>query len=89
MGIAGNKTPDCYTASGGWVDPTLAAAGQRHEPILVVLFTRSERLRPSRSSVQFSSVQDGVGALRKTHMRFTTSLRSVPNVALETVPMLV
>ena len=38
---------------------------------------------------QFSSVQDGIYALRKAHMRSTPSLRSFPNVALETVPMLV
>ena len=39
-------------------------------------------------SVQFSSVQDGIYALRKAHMRPPTpSLRSFPSVALETVPM--
>ena len=41
------------------------------------------------SSVQFSSVQDYIYALGKAHMRSTQSLRSFPNVALETVPMLV
>ena len=41
------------------------------------------------SSVQFSSVQDGIYALRKAHMRSTPSLRSFPSLALETVPMLV
>ena len=40
--------------------------------------------------VQFSSVQEGMYALGKAHiMRSTPSLRSFPNVALETVPMLV
>ena len=48
-------------------------------------------LRQPRSSppVQFSSVQDGFYALGKAHMRSTPSLRSFPNVALETVPVLV
>ena len=41
------------------------------------------------SSVQFNSIQDGVYALWKAHMRSTPSLRSVPSVAFETVPMLV
>ena len=38
---------------------------------------------------QFSSVQDGVYALGKAHMRSTPSLGSFPNVALETVSVLV
>ena len=39
------------------------------------------------SSVLFSSVQDGIDALGKAHMRSTRlySIRSFPNVALETV----
>ena len=41
------------------------------------------------NSVQFSSVQDGIYTLGKAHIRTTASLRSVPNVALETDPMLV
>ena len=41
------------------------------------------------SSAQFSSVQDGGYALGKAHMHSIQSLRSFPNVALETVPMLV
>ena len=40
------------------------------------------------SSVQFSSVQDGIYALGKVHMRSIPSFGSFPNVALETVPML-
>ena len=43
----------------------------------------------SDGSVEFSSVQDDINALGKTHMRFTPSLRSFPNVAFETVPMFV
>ena len=39
--------------------------------------------------VQFSSVQDGIYALEKAHMHSTPSLRSVPKVAFETVPMFV
>ena len=39
--------------------------------------------------VPLSSVQDGMYALSKAHMRSTPSLRSFPNVALETVPILV
>ena len=35
--------------------------------------------------VQFSSVQDGIHALGKAHMRSTLSLRSFPNVAFQTV----
>ena len=34
---------------------------------------------------QFSSVQDGIYELEKPHMRSTPSLRSFPNVVLETV----
>ena len=41
------------------------------------------------SSVQFSSVQDGIYALGKIHTRSTPSLGVFPNVSLETVPMLV
>ena len=41
------------------------------------------------TSLHFSSVQDGIYATGKAHMRSTLSLRSVPNVAFETVPMLV
>ena len=40
-------------------------------------------------SVQFRSVQDGIYALGKVHMRSTLSLRSFPSVVLKTVPMLV
>ena len=36
---------------------------------------------------QFSSVQDGIYAFGKVHMRCTPSLRGFPNVAFETVPM--
>ena len=36
-----------------------------------------------------TSVIDGIDAIGKTHMRSTPSLRSFPNVALETVPMFV
>ena len=36
-------------------------------------------------SVQFSTVQDGINALGKAHMRSTPSLKSLPNFALETV----
>ena len=39
--------------------------------------------------VQFSSVQDGIYALGKAHMRSTPSLSSFPKVAFETVPMFV
>ena len=35
----------------------------------------------------FYSVQDGIYALEKVHMRSTPTLRSIPNVAFETVPM--
>ena len=42
-------------------------------------------------SVQFTSVQFKMVSMQsgKAHMRSTPSLRSFPNVALETVPMLV
>ena len=43
----------------------------------------------SHSSVQFNSVQHGIYALGEAHMRSTPSLRSIPNVAIETVPMFV
>ena len=39
--------------------------------------------------VVFSSVQDGIYALGKAHMRSTPSLRSFPNVAFETVLMFI
>ena len=39
------------------------------------------------SSVNFSSVQNGIYALGKAHMHSIPSLRSFPNVAFETVPM--
>ena len=41
------------------------------------------------STVQLSSVQDGIHALGKAHMSSTPSLRSFPNVAFETGPMMV
>ena len=40
-----------------------------------------------RNLVHFSSVQDGIYALKKAYMRSTPSLRSFPSVAFETVPM--
>ena len=46
-----------------------------------VLLVRSIR----RSSVQFSSVQDGIYMLGKAHMRSTPSLRSFPSFSFETV----
>ena len=36
---------------------------------------------------QFSSVQDGIYALGKAHMRSTPSLSSFPKVAFQTVPV--
>ena len=44
---------------------------------------------PLSGAVLVSSVQDGIYALGKAHMRSTPSLRSFPNVAFETVPMFV
>ena len=41
------------------------------------------------ANVHISSVQDGIYALGKFHMRSVPSLTSFPNVALETVPVLV
>ena len=41
------------------------------------------------STVQFSSVHDGIYALGKAYMRSIPSLRSVPNVTFETVTMFV
>ena len=40
-------------------------------------------------SIQFNSVQNGIYALGKAHIRSTPSLRSLPNVAFEAVPMFV
>ena len=37
----------------------------------------------------FCSVQDGIYALGKAHMRSTPSLRTFPNAAYETVPVIV
>ena len=41
------------------------------------------------SSVQFSSVRDGVSVLRKARMCSTPSLRDFPNVAFQTVPVFI
>ena len=41
------------------------------------------------STIQFSSVQDGIYALGKAHMHSAPSLGSFLNIAFETVPMLV
>ena len=54
----------------------------------VVSCTHSEDHHLLFSSVQLSSVQDGIYALGKPiYMRSTPSLRDFPNVALETVPI--
>ena len=45
-------------------------------------------LHTTLTTVQFRIVQDGIYALEKAHMR-STLIRSFPNVAFETVPMLV
>ena len=42
-----------------------------------------------RGPTKFSSVQGGIYALGKAHMRSTQSLRSFPNFAFETVPVFV
>jgi len=62
--------------------------------LLAALFAHERQARTpqnvfytSAPSIQFSSVQDGIYALGKDHMRPTPSLRSFPSVALETVPM--
>ena len=51
--------------------------------VVVVVVVHSDTM------AQFSSVQDGISALGKAHMRATPSLRSFPNVASETVPVFV
>jgi len=40
-------------------------------------------------AVHFSSLQRGICALGKAHIRFTPPLRGFPSVAFETVPMFV
>ena len=50
---------------------------------------RQSQQQPRRYKYRFSSVQDGIYALGKAHMRSTRSLRSFLNVAFETVPMFV
>ena len=67
--------------------PQVVSQAPQHFESLVV--TGSRHLSVQFSSVQFSSVQDGIYALGKASMRSTPSLRSFPNVAFETVPMLV
>ena len=52
-----------------------------------MIFIRTERSMLVLGVI--SSVQDGICALRKAHMRSTPSFRSFPNVAFETVPMFV
>ena len=56
---------------------------QSHHP------TPLTHLHVSHFVIEFNSVQDGIYALRKAHMRSTLSLRSFPNIAFETVPMFV
>ena len=59
-------------------------------PILKLNESGRQKLGRYRSPpVQFSSVQDGISALGKAHVRSTASLRRFPSVALETVPMLI
>ena len=43
--------------------------------------------QPNYMSVKFSSVQGGIYALGKAHIRSASSLRIVPNIAFETVPV--
>ena len=49
----------------------------------------SRKIVKQESMKQFSSLQDGIYALGKAHMRFPPPLRSFPNTAFETVPMFV
>ena len=60
--------------------------------ILCHVCTKCVPTEPSSLSAeekQFSSVQDGIYALGKAHMRSIPSLRSFPSVAFQTVPMFV
>ena len=65
-------------------------AGGRIKTMLIWKITKHhKRMKSSRdyNSVQLSSVQDGIYALRKTHMRSTPYLRRVPKIAFETFPL--
>ena len=57
--------------------------------ILIISTNTSKYPIRCRSSVQFSSVQDGIYALGKVRMRSISSLRSFPKVTFKTVPMFV
>ena len=57
--------------------------------ILIISKNTSKYPIRCRSSVQFSSVQDGIYALGKVRMRSISSLRSFPKVTFKTVPMFV
>ena len=61
----------------------------QHSGRFISVLPFSCHIQSKMSVAWFSSVQDGIYALGKTHMRSTPTLTSFPNVAFETVPMLV
>ena len=63
------------------------ACNNKHSNKLLICKARQHK--HSYYGKQFSSIQDGVYALRKAYMRSTPSLRSFSNIAFETVPMCV
>ena len=88
--LSARKTPagvflPCVSVS-GW----LAGRWDQRETLRAQLAARTEwNAYPQFSSVQFSSVQDGIYALGKAQMRSTPSRRGFPHAAFETVPMFV
>ena len=56
---------------------------------LVLVDEEERRYFKQQVGPSFSSVQDGIYALRKARIRSTPSIGSLPNVVLETVPVLV
>ena len=78
-----NSTWRCSSGGVYVVQLTVEICGQ-YELHLTMYFWRSLC-----SSFQFSSVEEGIYELGNARMRSIPSLRSFPNVALETVPMFV
>ena len=70
---------DIFSSNGGKPSSSLSCYTE--------LCARSHFSQTSQFRVDFSSVQDGIYALGKAHMRSNPSLRSFPSVVFETVPM--
>ena len=79
----------CYYYSNTHVSCVIVGEVSEQLCTLSIISTTLDRAPLLSSSLQFSSVQGGVYALRKAHMRSTPSRGRFPKVAVETVPMFV